>query len=185
MGSDWFSDGSEDEVDVEAIDQVEANAKRDAIRRALMVSRTRERRDYWQRELAAERFDEFKPEMRRRVAVEQSLLEALERTETPTYVLLRDYQEDSVHCEGKPQKGPKQSFNEWLAAHGVIDPAIANDPFVRPRMVKIRETMQRLADWKDRNDERGISRETDLLRRQLEAVNQYATDHRRCLNFQD
>ena len=67
----------------------------------------------------------------------------------------------------------------------MTDPAIANDPFVRPRMVKIRETMQRLADWKDRNDERGISRETDLLRRQLEAVNQYATDHRRCLNFQD
>ena len=188
MGSDWFTDdATEDDsrVDVEALDQKEANAKRDALRRAQMVIRTRERRDHWQRELAAERFDEFKPEMRRRVAVEQDLLDALERTDTPTYILLRDYQAEAVHREPNAQTLPNQSLNDWLKSRGVTDPAIINDPFVRPRMVKIRETMARLATWKERNDAKGIARETDLLRRQLEAVNQYATDHRRCLTFQD
>ena len=180
MNQDW-----ESEVEPEARDQKEANALRDALRRAQMVARAQERKAYWQKELAAERFEEFKPEMRRRIQVEQTLLDGLEKTETPTYILLRDYQADAVHREPGEQPALKQSLNEWLASRGVTDPTIIDDPFIRPRMVKIRETMQRLAAWKDRNDERGIARETDLLRRQLEAVNQYATDHRRCLKFQD
>lgn len=184
MCSDWFSDDPPED-DSPTPNQQADNAERDALRRAQMVSRTRERRDHWQRELAAERFDEFKPEMRRRIAVEQALLDGLERTKTPTYVLLRVYLAEAVHREPGQQAETKQSLNEWLASHGVIDPAIIDDPFIRPRMVKIRETMQRLATWKERNDAKGITRETDLLRRQLEAVNKYATDTRRCLTFQD
>jgi hypothetical protein len=180
MHPDW-----ESEVEPEQRDQKAANAERDALRRAQMVDRTRERRGYWQKELAAERFEEFRPEMRRRVQVEQTLLDGLEKTDTPTYILLRDYQAEAVHRAPNAKPAVKQSFNEWLASRGVTDPAIVDDPFIRPRMVKIRETMQRLETWKDRNDLAGIHRETDLLRRQLEAVNQYATDHRRCLTFQD
>ena len=188
MNQDWESE-VESEVEPEARDQKEANALRDALRdalrRAQMVARTRERKAYWQKELAAERFEEFRPEMRRRIQVEQTLLDGLEKTDTPTYILLRDYQAEAVHRAPGEQPTAKQSLNDWLASRGVTDPVIVDDPFIRPRMVKIRETMQRLAVWKDRNDERGIARETDLLRRQLEAVNQYATDHRRCLKFQD
>lgn len=175
----------ESEVDIEALDQAEGNAKRDALRRSQMIERTRERRAYWQKELAAERFEEFRPEMRRRIQVEQTLLDGLEQTDTPTYILLRDYQADAVHRAPNAKPVVTQSLNEWLASRGVTDPAIINDPFIRPRMVKIRETMQRLDTYRDRNDLAGIHRETGLLNRQLEAVKQYATDTRRCLTFQD
>lgn len=117
MGSDWFSDeGSEDGA--ETTDQAEANAKRDAVRRVLMVSRTRERSDYWQRQLAAERFDEFKPEMRRRIQVERTLLDGLELGKAQTFVLLRTYQQDAVHM-------PTQLKTEAEQAHSLLDERIA------------------------------------------------------------
>jgi hypothetical protein len=113
MGSDWFSDeGSES--DVEAPDQAEANAKREALRRVQMVSRARERKAYWQKELAAERFDEFKPEMRRRIQVEQTLINGLEGSEAQAFVLLRTYQQDAVHMPSQPASEQEEERADLL-----------------------------------------------------------------------
>lgn len=98
MHPDW-----ESEVEPEERDQKAVNAERDALRRAQMIGRARERKAYWQRELAAERFEEFKPEMRRRIQVEQTLLDGLENGELPTFVLLRNYQKDAVHMPAQPK----------------------------------------------------------------------------------
>jgi len=78
-------------------DRHDRNAERDEQRRAQMIVRATDRKAYWQRELAAERFDEFKPEMRRRIQVEQTLLDGLEHSTTPTFLLLKVYQRDAVH----------------------------------------------------------------------------------------
>ncbi|MFA5401851.1 MAG: hypothetical protein WC359_15470 [Dehalococcoidia bacterium] len=101
MNPDW-----ESEEDTEGRDQRAANAERDALRRAQMIGRARERKAYWQRELALERFDEFKGEMRRRIQVEQTLLDGLEHSDTPTFILLKTYQQDAVHLPSQP--GTKQ-----------------------------------------------------------------------------
>ncbi|MFA5054460.1 MAG: hypothetical protein WC565_10395 [Parcubacteria group bacterium] len=98
MNPDW-----ESEEDTEGRDQRAANAERDALRRAQMVGRARERKAYWQRELALERFDEFKGEMRRRIQVEQTLLDGLEHSQTPSLILLRNYQRDAVHMASEPK----------------------------------------------------------------------------------
>ena len=98
MQPDW-----ESEVEPEQRDQKAANAERDALRRAQMVERARERKAYWQRELALERFDEFKGEMRRRIQVEQTLLDGLEHSDTPTFILLKTYQRDAVHMASQPK----------------------------------------------------------------------------------
>ncbi len=102
MCSDWFSD-EPPEDDSAPPNQQAANAERDALRRAKMVLWARDRADFWRRQLAAERFDEFKPEMRRRVAVEQALLDGLEKTNTPSFVLMRTYLPQAVHKPAQPR----------------------------------------------------------------------------------
>lgn len=82
---------------------------REGIRRAQMVGRACERRAYWQRELAAERFNEFKPEMRRRIQVEDAFLNALEAANVPTFVLLRNYQRDAMHATNQPKTEAEQT----------------------------------------------------------------------------
>jgi hypothetical protein len=89
--------------EAESLGERDNDADREDLRRAQMVGRARERRAYWQRELAAERFDEFKPEMRRRVQVEQTLIDGLEQTKTPTFILLKNYQRDAVHIPAQPK----------------------------------------------------------------------------------
>ena len=96
----------------------ENDVDREGIRRAQMAGRTRERRAYWQRQLAAERCDEFKPELRRRIQVEDSLLSALETANQPTLVLLRNYQRDAVHAADQPKTEAEQR-------HSVLDDRIA------------------------------------------------------------
>ena len=102
-----MSPNSESEVEsgdeADATGERENDAEQEAIRRAAMAGRARERRAYWQRELAAERWEEFKPEMRRRIQVEQTLLDGLENSKTPTFVLLRTYQRDAVHAPSQPK----------------------------------------------------------------------------------
>lgn len=77
------------------------NAEREQKHRDQMIARATERKAYWQRELAAERFDEFKPEMRRRIQVEQTLIDGLSST-TQTFLLLKNYQRDAVHMPNQP-----------------------------------------------------------------------------------
>lgn len=114
-----MSPNSESEVEsgdeADATGERENDAEQEAIRRAAMAGRARERRAYWQRELAAERWEEFKPEMRRRIAVEQALLDGLEKTKTPTFVLLRTYQRDAVHAPSQP-KSERDEEREDLEA---------------------------------------------------------------------
>ena len=98
MHPDW-----ESEVEPEEREQKAANADRDALRRAQMIARALERKAYWQKELAAERFEEFRPEMRRRIQVEQTLIDGLEAGELPTFVLMRTYQQDAVHMPDRPK----------------------------------------------------------------------------------
>jgi len=95
--------------EAESLGERKDDVDREDLRRAQMVGRGRERRVYWQRELAAERFEEFKPEMRRRVQVEQTLIDGLEQTKTPTFVLLRNYQSDAVHAANQPKTEVEQT----------------------------------------------------------------------------
>lgn len=111
MCSDWFSD-EPPEDDLAPPNQQAANAERDALRRAQMVIRARERADFWRRQLAAERFDEFKPEMRRRVAVEQALLDGLEKTDTPSFVLMRTYLAQAVHKPSQPRTEAEEECDD-------------------------------------------------------------------------
>lgn len=184
--SHYFPD--EDEFDGEEPDSPdvrERNAKRAKLAVAKMLERARVRQDWWRRQLADERCEDFKPEMRRRIAVEQALIDGLEQGRHPT-TLLPTYLREAVHRPLDYQTSPaSETLDDWLAKHGVTDPVIVQDPYIRPRMVKIRETMLRLAKWKERGDVAGITRETNLLFRQMEDVRTYAADHRRCLTFQD
>jgi len=98
---------SESEVEsgdeAEALGERQNNLEQEATRRAAMIGRARERRVSWQGALAAERFDEFKPEMRRRIQVEQTLLDGLENGKTPSFILLKAYQKDAVHMPSQPK----------------------------------------------------------------------------------
>lgn len=96
-----FGDLDDDERDDER--QALQNAERDKRQRDAMVSRALERKGYWQRELTAERFDEFKPEMRRRIQVEQDLIDGLQANRLPVFVLLTAYHRDAVHRPAKPE----------------------------------------------------------------------------------
>lgn len=109
MHQDW-----ESEVEPEQRDQVAANAERDALKRAQMVARARDRKAYWQKELAAERFEEFRPEMRRRIQVEQTLIDGLEAGDTQTFLLLKAYQRDAVHMPSQPASEHDQERDDLL-----------------------------------------------------------------------
>ncbi len=78
---------------------------------AVMLGRAEVRRAYWRRELADERFDEFKPEMRRRIAVETTLIEGLENGGS-LFGLRRKYQQDAVHLRGEPPSESEQRLAE-------------------------------------------------------------------------
>ena len=97
---------SESEVDSwdepEEDDRRANNDEREEKHRAQMIVRATERKAYWQRELAAERFEEFKPEMRRRIQVEQTLIDGLQNSSTQTFLLLKNYQRDAVHMPSQP-----------------------------------------------------------------------------------
>jgi hypothetical protein len=93
----------ESDTEVEPWREQPDDGEREATKRAQMIGRAQQRRAYWQRELAVERFDEFKGEMRRRIAVEQTLLDGLEHSQTPSFILLRNYQRDAVHMASQPK----------------------------------------------------------------------------------
>ncbi len=107
---------SEVESDTEAEPSREQSddGEREAAKRAQMIGRAQQRRAYWQRELGLERFDEFKGEMRRRIAVEQTLLDGLERSETPSFILLRTYQRDAVHNPNQPKTAREEELADLL-----------------------------------------------------------------------
>lgn len=113
---------SESEVEsgdeAEALGERQNDAEQEATRRAAMIGRACERRANWQRELAAERFDEFKPEMRRRIQVEQTLIDGLEQTKTSTFILLRNYQRDAVHMPAQPKTEREQERADLLERIG-------------------------------------------------------------------
>jgi hypothetical protein len=86
----------------------------EAAKRVQMIGRAQQRRAYWQREFALERFEEFRPEMRRRIAVEMDLLEGLEHTSTPSFILLRNYHRDAVHNPSRPKTACEEELADLL-----------------------------------------------------------------------
>lgn len=96
----------EDLSDPDDIEEPVGTRERDAERARLavtkMLERARVRQDNWRRQLADERFEEFKPEMRRRIAVEQDLIDGLQAGRHPTS-LLPKYLRDAVHRTTAPK----------------------------------------------------------------------------------
>lgn len=103
-----------------------------------MIGRARERLAYWQHELAEERFEEFRPEMRRRVQVEQTLIDGLEKTKTPTFILLRTYQRDAVHRPSQPKTADdeeREALGERIAKAVKRRKALADELSLLPQRV--------------------------------------------------
>ncbi len=104
----------ESDTEVEPWRERPDDGEREAAKRVQMIGRARERLSYWQREFALERFDEFRPEMRRRIAVEMDLLDRLEHTSTPSFILLRNYQRDAVHNPSQPKTASEEELADLL-----------------------------------------------------------------------
>jgi hypothetical protein len=104
----------ESDTEAEASREQPDDGEREAAKRAQMIGRAQQRRAYWQRELALERFDEFKGEMRRRIAVEQTLLDGLEHSHTPSFILLRNYQRDAVPMPAQPKTAREEELADLL-----------------------------------------------------------------------
>ena len=156
-----MSPNSESEVEsgdeADATGERENDAEQEAIRRTAMAGRARERRAYWQRELAAERWEEFKPEMRRRIAVEQALLDGLEKTKTPTFVLLRTYQRDAVHAPSQPKTEREEERED-------LETRIAKATRRRKDLLATLELTPKRQTWERTELTRKIGKEEEYVR---------------------
>lgn len=115
-------------------ERLKADAERAAMQRSKAIERALLRRAYWVAELFAERFDEFRIELRRRVAVEDETIDRLQEGELIMKVL-RQHQAEAVHHGGgihwtdqKARELIQSTITEISAKQRKLRDELANTP---------------------------------------------------------